>query len=188
MIEALFTIIGTILGFLLNEVSSRWREKRKRQEEEQSVRTLLAIEIDYDLKLLHEFWQELKQADKPEEDEKLREIRLARELAQSPLPSWTHRMWEGQVAYIASALNEHQIREVNAFHRRLESIAGIQRTLSDLLAEQHAYSRTTNGTLDRYGLLGPPRPFDDRAPALWSQCRRTVGETLQRGNPLAGKG
>lgn len=184
MIEALFTILGTILGFVLNEMSSVWREKRKRREEDLSVCTLLTIEIDYDLKLLSEFWEKIAQDDKSEEDKFLKEIHLAYEFVQSPLPPWTRRMWDGQMARIASALKEDEIREVNAFHSRLDSVASIQSTLSGLLAEQNAFSRTTKDTVVTFGFFGPPRPFDKKASDLYNQCRNIIEECLRRGNPL----
>jgi len=96
MSEAIFgvigTMIGTILGFVLSEWAARQREKSTEKRQTRTVRTMLSLEIDQNLNLLRDFWSKVRQVDESEQDPNLARSRLARRMIELPLPHWSHKM------------------------------------------------------------------------------------------------
>jgi hypothetical protein len=61
MTEALFTILGTFIGFVLSEWAAKRREDRNEKKQAQSVRAIVSLEIDRNLGLLQDFWLQVNQ-------------------------------------------------------------------------------------------------------------------------------
>lgn len=187
MVETIFTIIGTILGFALNEIATRLREGRTEKRQIRAVRTMLSLEIDQNFALLRDFWSKVNQVDESEQDPDLARLRLARRLIELPLPHWSHKIWESQMPLLATALREEEIRQVHELHNRLDTITAIRSTLSALESEQQEdwrAARTESGGVPRSVAFGLSRKFDENAPGLWMECERVVHEVLDKGNPL----
>lgn len=195
MSEAIFgvvgTILGTIVGFVLNEVATRQRERRLKKGQIQAVRTILSLEVDQNLAVLRDFWNKVNQVDRvdeSEQDPELAHLRLARRLIDLPMPHWSHKMWESQMSLLATALSEEEIKRVHDLHNRLDTIATIRSTLSALASEEHedwrAAPKTERGLVPLSAAWSLSRKFDKSAPGLWIECERVVHETLDKGNPL----
>ena len=67
MLEAIVALAGVfggvVLGWWLNELSTRRREEQAEKRQDQNVRTIVSLEIDRNLALLSEFWTKLKEVD-----------------------------------------------------------------------------------------------------------------------------
>lgn len=186
------TIIGVIFGFTLNEVATRWREKRTERRQIRSVRALLRLEIDQNLALLRDFWTKVSdvgesERDREQDPDKLRS-RLARRLLSFPFPRWSRQMWESQVPLLAIALSEAEIKQVQYLHGQLDRTTSICTTLSALASEEHEDQRAA-GTAPGHGVRGAfvfiaSRNFHREAPGLYREIEQIVEDVLGKGNPL----
>jgi len=184
--EAVLLLIGTILGFALNELATRLRENRTERKEARAVRTLLSLEIDQNIALLKEWWGEVTEADSPEEDPDHYRRVVANRLIELPLPSWSHKMWESQTLLLPVALKREEIMQVYDIHSGLDRLAAIRSALVAAQREQQEDWRSARGESGGASLLGLSLRFYHIAPQLWPECERIVNELLAKGNPLAG--
>ena len=134
MSEAIFgvigTIIGTIWGFVLSEWATRQREERTEKRQAGAIRTMLRLEISQNLASLRDFWGKVNQVDESEQDPDLARLRLARRMIESPLPHWSHRMWESQMSLLTIGLSEEEIKQVHDLHNRLDAITRVGQGLA----------------------------------------------------------
>jgi len=185
--EAIYVVVGTILGFALNELSTRWREHRTEKRQARACRALLSLEIDQNLALLRDWWSEVTDIDSsllydPDDHYLLPASRLI----ELPLPSWSHKMWESQSQFLAIALNHEEIRQLSEIHGGIDTIEAIHSALTGAYAQQQEDLRSvrskTGSAILPFGLT---LRFHAAAPQLWTECARVVSELLTRGNPLA---
>lgn len=191
-------VIGTILGFVLNEIARWWREKRAEKKQIRAVRTMLSLEIDQNLALLRDFWSKTKDVDLPEDKPDRHNLILVRRLSESPLPLWSHKMWESQMPLLATALSEEEIKQVHRHHNKLDAITAIRTQLSTLKEERHQYSmlqhekskstepltRGMEQVRSHFSKRKLEKEFCEKASLLWEGCEQIVGDLKHLGNPL----
>ncbi|MGR3309264.1 MAG: hypothetical protein ACUZ77_00670 [Candidatus Brocadiales bacterium] len=167
-------IIGTILGFGLNEITRLFREKRTEKKQAQAVRTLLSLEIDQNLALLRDFLGKVKHVDMSKEKPVPRPLIMAQRLIELPLPCWSHKMWESQMPLLATALNEEEIRQVHLHHSKLDTITDIRTKLYEEVKPLR------DGEISEWASYR----LSEKVPPLWEECERIVSKLFALKNPL----
>lgn len=125
MIEALFTILGTIIGFGLSELATFFRKRREDKRFTESVKTILKLEIDLNLQMFGEFWSQVNQLNGAIEDLEARKRRLARRLIEVPLPALRKEALQSQFSLLAWAISEQEVIQVFQFYDRLGKLETI---------------------------------------------------------------
>jgi hypothetical protein len=112
MIEAIMGLVGVILGVVLNEGVSQRREQCKERKQAEAVRTLLKLEIDYNIKSIENLKGTVEKYNQgfPED-------------IKPPLPSFSYRAWESQMSLLTIALDKGSIERVNEFYTSLDAVS-----------------------------------------------------------------
>ena len=190
MIEAIFTIVGTIVGFALSELATIIREGRSEKRQSKSVKTIVKLEMELNLQMLREFWSRVTQFSEPEVDPDTRKRSLARQFfIEVPFPVFKREALESQLPLLAGALHEQEVVRVFQFYDHLSKLKLIESKLTTSMHEQREETRAatapgSSGGLGQVLAYYPPMPFDDSAPNLWDECERLVTQLLNEGNPL----
>ena len=187
MIEALFALLGTVIGFVLSEWATTRRENRNEKRQAQTVRALIGLEIERNLSLLRDFWSQLKTTPLPENDAAANKRRLAQRFVELPLPEWKQRVLDSQLSFLPLAIHEKEVTQVFLFYDRLSNLQACRAQLTVL-----SQDKTQQQRADRQTFRGEPMPisgyvppkFDTNAPAIWDQCESIVAEIEAEGNPL----
>jgi hypothetical protein len=191
MVEAIFTIIGTIIGFALSEVATAIRECRGEKRRTRSVKTLLKLEMTLNLQGLRDFWTKVSTLPEAQEDLDSQKRALARQLIEEPIPQFERGAFESQLSHLASALEEHEVLQVLQFYDRLRRLESIRAEFIESLSEQQQELQAaapgaaigdslTSGLA--YYLLS--RLFNEKAPRLWDEVELLVNQILAKGNPF----
>jgi hypothetical protein len=190
MIEGILgTIIGTVLGFLLSEWSTKRREDRSEKRQAQSTRAILSLEIDSNLNLLRTFWARVNQLENFGQEPEERKRKLAQNFIELPLPAWNREVLESQIPFLPAAAREEEIVRVFQFYDHLRRLEAIRNDLILAMEVQRDELRAaTKGSvghgIGRVFAYLPPRPFDEKSPACWDECESLVAQLLAKGNPL----
>ncbi len=160
---ALLTICGTILGYLLSELSAWVRARRQSRKEARAVRTLLRLEVDYNLKLLGEFRLRLNNIATERIASYSRPELVAKALTKltriSPAPVWAADLWKTQTHLVSTALRENEILAVYEVYHQLHILSvtldrARQEEVDPLQA--HGFEEILNGLLAAGNPLKPP--------------------------------
>jgi hypothetical protein len=161
-------------------------EKQKRA----SVRLLLHVEIDYNLKNLQALRDQLMRPARsaPEnedgtagEPEPISREGYARRLVFETMPVWARQAWDGMTELLSPALSREEIVQANHIYGQLETISGIRDQLA-AMANEKPHMEDFFGT-------GPksvhPVTFHNYAPGLAADVDKIITDLLNRGNPIA---
>ena len=187
MVEALFTILGTILGFVLSELAQIRREKQNERKQATSVRTLINLEVDLNLRSLLEFWSNVNQIEKKDEDIELHKQKLARRFIDLPLPEFQTRSFERQLHLIAASLNEQEVTQLFQFYDRLSRIETLREKLALFAREQKAEWDLASGGSNMVPIgrsFGMAHKFSTNASSLWDESESLIAQLIAKGNPL----
>ena len=187
MVEALFTILGTILGFILSELSTRYRESRNEIRQAKSTRTIVSLEIDLNLEFLREFIEKANQIDLENKGVEERKKALARFFMEYPFPDWSKEAFTSQLPLLPNALSEQEVIKVFQFYDRIQRTDVIRNNL--LLALQLQKSEVKAATKNTYMFFSemsyiPDTPFDGKASSYWDEGKSLAAQLLAKGNPL----
>lgn len=126
---ALLTICGTILGYMLSEVSSWMRDRRYRKRQARAVRTLISLEVDYNLELLRELRLRVNNIAVERIASYSRPELVAKALTKltriSPPPLWTADLWKSHTHLVSTALHENEILAVYNVHHQISVLSAI---------------------------------------------------------------
>lgn len=181
MLEAIFGIVGVVIGFLFSEGATRIREHETERKQARSVRLLIGLEIDRNLNLLQVFWDKVISTDVS--DPELRSKALALKFIEYPMPRWQTEGLNSQLPHLAMALLEEEIVAVLKFQERLDLLVKLREELL----------KSARGTIQSYGIgretiLPDAIDFVQKVPSYWDQCERIVTEIQRDGNPLQSRG
>ncbi len=172
-------IIGAASGWLFNELTTRQRERRSEQKLIVTVRTLLSLEIDQNIKHLRDYWEDANNLANPSASARSNELQLARRVTRIPVPIWNREAWASQLPHVTTALQDDEIRAVHNIYGHLDQVAA-NGTMLTQLAEQEAWHSGPPGTVQPTG----GGPFDWNARSLVEKMRGHYNEVLVLGNPL----
>jgi hypothetical protein len=186
MIEALFTLLGTILGFALSEFSTWRRESRNETRQAKATRTIVSLEIDLNLEFLKEFIEQANQINLEKSDLQERKKSMARFFTEFPFPNWSKEAFTSQLPSLPLALSEQEVVKVFQFYDRLQRIDIIR---NDLLAaldiqKSELEAATISKGYFRQLAYSPNKPFDDKASNYWDEGKSLAAQLLAKGNPL----
>lgn len=193
--EAALIAFGVLLGTVMSELSSWWRERRTDRKAARRVRTMINVEIVQNLSLAGDYFDSLKKVyiddDVPEgyrepEPDNMSIVYVWR-LVSLPLPPRRSAMWESQLSELTTALSENQIMQCHRHYGHIVTIATVEATLAGLRAE--SLSRAERQDEAKTKVITRDRYYRDRyyveGPELWAQCERAFQLMLGAGNPLA---
>ena len=171
-------IVTVVLGVAFDVFRVWWRERAVKQR----VRTIAKVEIDHNLKLLEGFWNPMLQVKPTTVKADFQILPEVRKLMELPLPVWSHKVWESQLAMVASSLKEEEIKQVHLFHTQLAAITSILNKLLALDAEHERGWATSNNESALYNpkVYG----FYHNGPVLVEEIKAIVEELKKTENPL----
>lgn len=189
MMEALFTLLGTILGFLLSEFSTWRRTSRNEVREAKATRIIVSLEIDLNLESLKEFIKEANKINLEDGDAQKRKKTLARFFTEFPFPNWRKEAFTSQLSVLPHALSEQEVVKVFQFYDRLQRIDIIRNDLLISLELQKSELEGARITKGAYSVLAylPNHPFNDKASKNWDEGKSLAAQLLAKGNPLKSK-
>jgi hypothetical protein len=176
------TLLGVIIGFSLNFVRESYKESRIRRYEQESVRTLVRLEIQQNIDELHIFWNRFKELDKNITDPKRQISARVIKLSKSPIPSWSYKAWESQMLKLPAAFKSEEIVQIQNSYKRLKQIS----SLLDLLPDRKIAIGTTLATTYHLDEVMPIWN-DDNESSFWKDFEDLVLCTLNAGNPIEEK-
>lgn len=189
MVEALFTLLGTILGFALSEFSTWRRESRNETRQAKATRTIVSLEIDLNLEFLKEFIEQANKLNLENSDIEGRKKALARFFTEFPFPNWSREAFTSQLSSLPNALSEQEVVKVFQFYDRLQRIDIIRN--ESILAIELQKNEIEAATISRgpYRQMAylPNKPFDDKASNYWDEGKSLAAQLLAKGNPLRNK-
>jgi len=189
MIEAVFAIVGTIIGFALSEIATAIRERRSEKRQAKSVRTLLKLEMTLNLQRLQGFWAKVSLLPETRGDFDDQKRALGRQLIDEPLPEFEREAFESQLSHLAGVLREQEVVQVLRFYDRLRRVESVRAELTVSLSEQREEIRVATkggaaGGMGRMLAYSPPTPFNEKAPRLWDEVEQLVSQIQSEGNPF----
>ncbi len=186
MTEALFTLLGTILGFILSEFSTWRRESRNETRQAKATRTIVSLEIDLNLEFLKEFIEQANKINLVDSDIQGRKKALARFFTEFPFPNWSREAFTSQLSSLPHALSEQEVVKVFQFYDRLQRIDIIRNDLIAALELQKTELEAATISKGYYSQLAyiPNEPFNDKASNYWDQGKSLAAQLLAKGNPL----
>ncbi len=186
IINSLIALIGTLSGAFFGV---RWkesvinkREEKKEKRQIDSVRSLITLEINQNLKSLKELWNKINEDNLDGNNEDIEQdyqkVNLSRKLIQLPLPNWKNVMWEDQTSLLAISLDEGEIKKIYDIYAALDDLKSIYKQLLNLKGDEKEQLRS------KYRAMRGPTIFLVGSPQLWTNFRGTTLKLLKNGNPL----
>ncbi|TMS41421.1 MAG: hypothetical protein FGO69_08440 [Methanobacterium sp.] len=167
---------GVVIGFILNELNSFLKEKKKEKKLTKNIRTLISLEISQNLELLNKLLENFGNIDREKNPtEHFINFDLAQRLINLPLPPWRHIRWDSQTIELASALNEYEINRIANFYNDLDALNSIQSKLHDL---ENKYKPPKEIPEQRDPV------FQKKAVDYFKKYRTITEEIIKKGNPL----
>jgi len=191
------TLLGVMLGFVLNEVYVRGGKKDRSGSR---LRTLTKLELMQNLHLLEKFWGKF-QADTSEERRtiigedihdtyEILAYRCANKFIDIEVPQWNRKIWESQFSAISSVLSEDEIIRVWSLYDDMDKISAYHEMLASYKAELdkeilEAASREKDPVFfSVITAFAKESKFQDEVLDLWSDCEQTINNLLKKGNPI----
>ena len=185
-------LIGAVLGFFLSELGTKRREEREDNKLAKSVRMVISLEIDRNLKGLKEFWPLITQPEgsgESEETESKNKSKYAYKFATIPFPDFNRKALDSQLPSLPLALVEQEVVEVFQFYDRLLKLEEIRAQFQKKQQEHyHQFFEETEPSVGGYrsAPVGykPPQIFNQMANEYWNECEGLVAQLFAKGNPL----
>jgi len=189
MIETVYTLLGTILGFALSEISSRRKESRNEVRQAKATRTIVSLEIDLNLEFLKEFIVQANRLNLENKNIQERKKALAHFFVEYPFPDWSKEAFSSQLSSLPHALSEQEVIKVFQFYNRIQRIDIIRNDLLAALDLQKIELDAATISRGYYRQLShnPSKPFDDKASNYWDEGKSLAAQLLAKGNPLKAK-
>lgn len=126
MNEAIITLMGVVTGVFLSEGAAWWRNYNHDKKQAESIRSIISIEIDYNLDKMQQFWDILQ----TEIDLHVGNFRGDRIMTltdriqhlniRNGFSGWSTAVWESQLPAAPSALSKHDLSSVHHFYKQLD--------------------------------------------------------------------
>jgi hypothetical protein len=198
IITAIITVVSTLgavfIGAWLSRRASdaqhRQEQKdreterqRERRELRDAVRTLVNLEIEYNLAALRTFWRDrvmVPAVGVPIEQQ----FERRRGLIDTPLPLWRHIRWDSLTTELPLALTVAELWGIQMCYHRLTTLTDrvvmLAARMPDTLAQKYNALRADTPpqerSLDRTDLFGDVHEFVTSTQALWSECEELYRE------------
>lgn len=192
MIEAIFTLVGTVLGFFLSEWTQSRREKRKQFQLSKSVKGVVSTEIDSNLVLVKRIHDEAlsmneDQQNEDEENSQNNYKKAGRIIIDLPIPSFSSKAFDNQLSDLGQALSRDELNKCFSLYNDLYRLEAIRRTLinaSEIQREEWKLASGGSNVVPVGRAFWMNRKFDNTAPDLINELSEIVEVVLNTGNPL----
>ncbi|KAF5027981.1 hypothetical protein DSECCO2_663850 [anaerobic digester metagenome] len=154
---------GAILTFAVNEIRDRRKEKRESEYQINSITTLINTELNYNIKLLHEFGHEMEKSEKLKDDNS---PTAHGTFLNYNLPTFETIIWEKQSYLITKAFTDKKIERLQIFYGSLNQLTSSQSRLRFL----------------RTNL--PNNFYNNYAKQEWIKSKAILKQLKEKGNPL----
>ncbi len=184
VVTALIGVAGVIIGFALDFGATYLRDRRTEAAENESLRTLLALEIEHNLSRLRDLRDRGREAAKTTTGGPDGE---AYGLISIPWAGWRRTAWDTQGATLPRALRPDQIRRVYQLYDHLDQLESIRNVFADTQSKSQATYREHMWDKDPEGKSKALSAAGDLfvvAMDLWPQFERIADQVLRDGNPL----
>ncbi len=177
------TLLGVIVGFFLSQAGTAKRDRETRKQQAESARILVTAEIDFNLELLGNFWEQLNKRDSDRDLPTYGEA-MARKLAFISLPILSHKLWENQIAVLTVAMTKEQINQPLHFHQKIDSLVTLRARLVELVKQSPPeYPEYLFSNLSGTAGLAPTA-FQKAAIPIWNDFFNITQDLRSQGNPL----
>lgn len=198
LITAIATLAAAFIAFLLNE---RKNQKNK-NEQIKSVKTLISIEIDKNLEMLSELWENINPDENSNKvylfesgyksgilsvyDNNEKKVIIADRLIKSRLPIWMNDAWKSQYYFLPIAFNEGDIKIINDFYNGLYTINSIYDSILAIRKKEDNEDQSIieNGHVDGVDSSTYNSLFYYEARFDGDKFEKIVRKLLKNGNPL----
>jgi hypothetical protein len=181
LIIGIAALIGAFMGAWAVDHFNQEAAIRARTDQVKSIRAFTRAEIEFNLKLLNQFWVSLNRLDNDIEPGNRSEART-RKLAYLPFPCWSKKLWANQLAVLL--LQQEDLVKALDFYNILDYLTALQAQSVELVKQtgleypQYLKSRD-------YGVTKlEGTPFQEEANKLWQEFYRTADGLIARRNPL----
>lgn len=196
--SGIFALLGIILGWALNWVTSQRQEWKRASQVRQSVRLLLRLECRQNIVALLAYWDSVAS-----EGVHLPGVGMLAELSTSieegdfdkrqrlalqPLPVWRNLMWKSHASVVATALAPVEIDRVYTLYAALETFTARRAELRQAfdapkgkeLAEDYSrwmharrnqQAHPTPGYQEEHGIDLKLGTFNEQTRSFWNECK-----------------
>jgi hypothetical protein len=183
--QLMAALLGTVVGFLLAEISAITRERRQEHKQRDSVRTALHYEIADNLVKLRGFWPQVVEKDNGRY--------AGYRVLSLVVPAWSTAIWKSMTAATVIALTHDEQAKIHVLYSTLAEISDAQRRLvqisSDDIASLAAAEDIPTGIPWHPTTRGyAPQNFEGTAKILMPALDEKVNGVLAVGNPIALEG
>jgi hypothetical protein len=170
-------IVGVIIGVLLTTIITQLGDKMREKKQAQSVRTLISLEIDFNLETIKDYRIKLDETTVYDNDPEITQIHLAVRFTEMPPLHTVRDAYKSQLNFFAASLNQRELAGVFQFYNNLTRLELLRNQLIDFRTRQiHAHEGNLHG---RESLV-----FDANTPIIWHECESIFGNLQAEGNPL----
>ncbi|MEN6554370.1 MAG: hypothetical protein ABFC34_15975 [Methanobacterium sp.] len=136
------TLGGVILAYGLNEYS----KYKQKAENKKSTRVLVRLEIDQNLEFLQYLITYTKKIEQILKDEGMDQddinLKIAEELVERPMFTWTDTMWEKQTAFLAVSFQEDEIKKIYKIYSSFRNLDTLYNKLYNFYFEDKKHNKT----------------------------------------------
>ena len=191
IVTGVFTIAAALVGFWSSERATQRRLNDERRELAGRVATLLHVEIDRNLQLLHALRDKIETALEGGNDE-MNFLRRAR-FIDEPMPFWSKVTFESQVSHLAEVLSADAIRRVfdlySSFDTLLMLQARIARRARANLAEDYFEWKPESRVMgaaqfEQRSFYKEIVDFNLKTGEDWGRAWAIISQMLSAGNPV----
>jgi len=172
MVEALYTLLGTVIGFLLSEWAQSRREGREETRHSAAVANVISTEIAINQDFLARYKASALKApqDEPQGDPpSLANHRAARAMLEIPLPSFPTQAYDSLLPDLGNALKPDELTACFVFYDGLSKLQAIRGAIAAALRDQREEWNLASGGSGSVPIgraFGMARKFDRDAPTL----------------------
>lgn len=135
------TILGTILGFALSEISNYIRQNREFRQQKQGFISLLMLDLQAHIQGIQHLAQNI--------DLITPQRNYSSTVTLSPI--WNIEMWSSQLPFLTSVLTSKQLKQIYTFYSETDSLVEIQKEIEQEqnidrfnMLKQHLHQHASN--------------------------------------------
>jgi hypothetical protein len=129
-------IIGVVVGYFLSQFTTFvvwWFSQRR---EKHAIRTLIGLEIEDNLSLLYDYWNDVSLDDELEEfKHEVRADRLVRRAVGIPIPMFSKKAFDSQLTNFTKVYSTQEMRRIWGIYRELSQIEPLHATLVEIVRD-----------------------------------------------------
>ena len=159
----IYLIAGALITLVVNEIRDWRKEKREAEYQINSITTIINTELNYNIKILHEFGCEMEKSKDLKDNSR---ATAHGSFLNYNLPTFETIIWEKQSYLITKAFTDKKIERLQFFYGSLNQLTASQSRL-----------RFLRENLDN-------RFYNNYAEQEWIKSKAILKQLKEKGNPL----